>query len=86
MPTKVKTKIAKLISDYQLWIASIEEYLEDHNINKRNISQRLSILKKQLAQIFYLQSLLDVYQKINYIDNRLQSIQTELILIPAYSQ
>ncbi|MBU0647950.1 hypothetical protein KJ855_02110 [Patescibacteria group bacterium] len=85
MTTKTKKNIAKVISDYQIWIAAIEQYLEDYRINKKKIINQLNSVKKQLSQLAKLKSILDIHQQIAHIDQTLQKIQTQLIISPVYS-
>ena len=78
MSGKNKQELAKLIADYQLWIASIEQYLEDNEVYQTHIVKRLQLIKQQLLQLTRIKSLLVLTDKIISIDKALSVIQLRL--------
>jgi hypothetical protein len=84
MTNRYYQELDALIMDYQLWIASIEQYLEDNQLYQKHVNKRLEIIKNQLQNIWYHDSLLVITDKIISIDQSLKKIQLTL-LQPSYS-
>ena len=82
MSGKYKQELATLIADYQLWVASIEQYLEDNQVYQTHIVKRLQAIKRQLNNLTRINSLLVLTDKIISIDQSLNIIQLKL---PGYS-
>jgi hypothetical protein len=81
-----KKQLANLIVDYKLWIAFLEQFLEDHQINNQSIQNQLLFIKKQLNLLLETNAIPTIIDQILVIDDKLKDIQLQipqLVLQPA---
>ncbi|HPN67752.1 MAG TPA: hypothetical protein PLZ62_03790 [bacterium] len=78
MKLKDKKQLINLITDYKLWIAFIEQFLEDHNINNQSITQKLNFLKNKLNYLIQVNNIPAIIDNLLMIDETLVYIQTQM--------
>ncbi len=78
MKIKDKKQLANLVTDYKLWIAFIEQFLDDHNISNQQINNQLQYLNKTLSSIMTTNEMPKIIDQILLVDDRLKTIQTQI--------
>jgi len=73
-----RREINSMILDYQLWVATIEQFMEDHNLTFHHVYGQLKSIKKLLNHITKLQSLQLITDNIIMVDNNLRNIQLQV--------
>jgi hypothetical protein len=73
-----KKEITSMILDYQLWVATIEQFMEDHNLTFHHIYQQLQRIKQELNQITPSKSIQSITDNIILVDNNLKRIQLQI--------
>lgn len=73
-----RQEINSMIMDYQLWVATIEQFMEDNNLTFHNIYRQLQITKLQLEQITQSKTIQSITDKIIWVDNNLKNIQLQI--------
>ncbi len=81
-----KKQLANLITDYKLWVAFIEQFLDDHQIDNQTINHQLNHIKKQLNFLLKTNTIPIIIDRILLIDEQLKDIQLkvpQLVFQPA---
>lgn len=73
-----KKQLANLIIDYKLWIAFLEQFIEDHQITNQSIQNQLNHIKKQLTKLLQINTIPVIIDKILIIDDQLKDIQIQI--------
>jgi len=78
MKIKDKKQLANLVNDYKLWIAFIEQFLEDHKITNQSINNQLRYINKALSNIMQTNEMPVIIDQILLVDDRLKTIQSQI--------
>lgn len=81
-----KKQLANMITDYKLWVAFIEQFLDDHQIDNQTINRQLNHIKKQLNFLLKTNTIPIIIDRILLIDEQLKDIQLkvpQLVFQPA---
>jgi chromosome condensin MukBEF complex kleisin-like MukF subunit len=78
MKLRDKKQLGNLITDYKLWIAFIEQFLEDHNITNKQINRQLNFLKDKLTKLLQINNIPIIIDNLLMVDDSLVYIQTQI--------
>lgn len=78
MSKQQKTNLVSQIMDYKLWVAYIEQSLEDWKFKPKNILSELNRIKKQLNYLAQVNSISLINEKIKTVEQVLSNIQNTI--------
>lgn len=73
-----KKQLANLIIDYKLWIAFLEQFIEDHQITNQTIINQLNYVKNQLKNLMQLNTIPEIIDRLLFVDDQLKNIQIKI--------
>lgn len=71
-------EINSMILDYQLWVATMEQFMEDNQLTFHQIYQQLQGIKQQLNKITRIKSIQSLTEQIIWVDDSLKNIQLQV--------
>jgi|GEM_PF-4447785 len=71
-------EINSMILDYQLWVATMEQFMEDHQLTFHQVYQQLQGIKQQLKKLTRIKSIQSLTEKIIWVDDNLRKVQLQV--------